>query len=207
MSRRPCARSNRSSRRSRTSSATFLRCASRSPPVSARPDSWARSSPIYIWRTGIDNFFVLAPNLTIYNKLIADFTPNTPKYVFKGIAEFATHPPEIITGDNYEAARGDALRSDACAARSTSSTSRRSTARSAAARSPRIKRLSEYIGESYFEYLAELDGPGAAHGRVASLSGVGRRAGDQRVEADPGPGTDGYPAGRGRAAAQCHSRT
>ncbi len=38
---------------------------------------------------GINNFFVLAPNLTIYNKLIADFTPNTPKYVFKGIAEFA----------------------------------------------------------------------------------------------------------------------
>ncbi len=28
--------------------------------------------------------------------------PNTPKYVFQGIAEFATNPPEIITGDNYE---------------------------------------------------------------------------------------------------------
>ncbi|HDR9032386.1 TPA: DEAD/DEAH box helicase family protein, partial [Burkholderia vietnamiensis] len=26
---------------------------------------------------GINNFFVLAPNLTIYNKLITDFTPNT----------------------------------------------------------------------------------------------------------------------------------
>jgi Type III restriction enzyme, res subunit len=51
---------------------------------------------------GIKNFFVLAPNLTIYNKLIADFTPNTPKYVFKGISEFATDAPEIITGDNYE---------------------------------------------------------------------------------------------------------
>jgi type III restriction enzyme len=37
---------------------------------------------------GINNFFVLAPNLTIYNKLIADFTPNTPKYVFKGISDF-----------------------------------------------------------------------------------------------------------------------
>jgi len=49
---------------------------------------------------GIKNFFVLAPNLTIYNKLIADFTPNTPKYVFKGIAEFATYPPEIVTGLN-----------------------------------------------------------------------------------------------------------
>ena len=51
---------------------------------------------------GIDNFFVLAPNLTIYNKLIADFTPNTPKYVFRGIAEFATDVPVIITGDNYD---------------------------------------------------------------------------------------------------------
>jgi type III restriction enzyme len=55
---------------------------------------------------GINNFFVLAPNLTIYNKLIADFTPNTPKYVFKGIAEFAVDAPEIITGDNYEAKAG-----------------------------------------------------------------------------------------------------
>ena len=51
---------------------------------------------------GIDNFFVLAPNLTICNKLIADFTPNTPKYVFRGIAEFATNKPMVITGDNYE---------------------------------------------------------------------------------------------------------
>src|SRR5574337_1216970 len=51
---------------------------------------------------GINNFFVLAPNLTIYNKLVTDFTPNTPKYVFTGIAEFATEAPTIITGDNYE---------------------------------------------------------------------------------------------------------
>jgi len=34
---------------------------------------------------GFNNFFVLAPNLTIYNKLIADFTRNTPKYLFQGI--------------------------------------------------------------------------------------------------------------------------
>lgn len=51
---------------------------------------------------GISNFFVLAPNLTIYNKLIADFTPNTAKYVFKGIAKFAVNSPKIITGDDYE---------------------------------------------------------------------------------------------------------
>src|SRR5436309_10870920 len=51
---------------------------------------------------GINNFFVLAPNLTIYNKLITDFTPNTPKYVFKGVAEFAVNTPSIVTGDNYD---------------------------------------------------------------------------------------------------------
>lgn len=51
---------------------------------------------------GIRHFFVLAPNLTIYNKLFVDFSPNTSKYVFQGISAFATDPPEIITGDNYE---------------------------------------------------------------------------------------------------------
>ena len=57
---------------------------------------------------GMRNFFVLAPNLTIYDKLIADFTPGNRKYVFKGISEFAVVPPEIITGDNWES-RGRTL--------------------------------------------------------------------------------------------------
>src|SRR6266852_4739462 len=55
---------------------------------------------------GFNNFFVLAPNLTVYNKLHSDFTPNTPKYVFQGIAEFAVDSPTIITGDNYEGMAG-----------------------------------------------------------------------------------------------------
>ena len=51
----------------------------------------------------IKNFFVLAPNLTIYNKLIDDFTnTSSPKYVFKGIGEFVHNQPRIITGDNYD---------------------------------------------------------------------------------------------------------
>ena len=51
---------------------------------------------------GIKNFFVMSPNLTIYNKLYEDFTnPNHPKYVFKGIGEFAQKAPLVITGDNY----------------------------------------------------------------------------------------------------------
>lgn len=55
---------------------------------------------------GLNNFFVLAPNLTIYNKLITDFTQNTPKYVLKGISEFAVAPPVITTGENYERLAG-----------------------------------------------------------------------------------------------------
>jgi type III restriction enzyme len=71
-------------------------------------------SYLYIAK-GMKNFFVLAPNLTIYNKLIQDFTPNTPKYVFKGIAEFATNQPVIITGDNYE--EGIGVRKQSCLAK------------------------------------------------------------------------------------------
>ena len=51
---------------------------------------------------GIKNFFVLAPNLTIYDKLIEDFgNPAYHKYVFNGISEFVHNRPVIITGDNY----------------------------------------------------------------------------------------------------------
>ncbi|MCA3160348.1 MAG: DEAD/DEAH box helicase family protein [Burkholderiales bacterium] len=52
------------------------------------------------------HFFVLAPNTTIYEKLIDDFTPGKPKYVFKGISEFAQSPPQLVTGDNWDQGRG-----------------------------------------------------------------------------------------------------
>ncbi|HRW98038.1 MAG TPA: DEAD/DEAH box helicase family protein, partial [Cyclobacteriaceae bacterium] len=53
-------------------------------------------------RKGIKNFFVLAPNLTIYDKLIGDFgNPGYAKYVFNGISEFVHNRPIVITGDNY----------------------------------------------------------------------------------------------------------
>ncbi len=104
---------------------------------------------------GINNFFVLAPNLTIYNKLITDFTRNTSKYVFKGIAEFATDAPEIITGDDYEAKAGTLFdRLLRCKINIFNIAKIASEVRGG--KSPRIKRLSEYIGESYFEYLAGL---------------------------------------------------
>jgi type III restriction enzyme len=104
---------------------------------------------------GINNFFVMAPNLTIYNKLITDFTPNTRKYVFKGISEFATDAPEIITGDNYEAKAGTLFDQFLRCKINIFNISKISS-EVRGGKSPRIKRLSEYIGESYFEYLAGL---------------------------------------------------
>ncbi len=105
---------------------------------------------------GINNFFVLAPNLTIYNKLIVDFSDRThPKYVFKGISEFAIDAPSIITGDNYDQhdpASGtlfDGVRINIFNISKINSEVR-------GGKAPRIKRLSEYIGESYFDYLAGL---------------------------------------------------
>ena len=104
---------------------------------------------------GINNFFVLAPNLTIYNKLIADFTPNTPKYVFKGIAEFAVNPPVLITGDNYDQ-RDPVSGTLFGSVRINIFNISKINSEVRGGKAPRIKRLSEYIGESYFDYLAGL---------------------------------------------------
>ena len=61
----------------------------------------------YLFMTGKSrNFFVLAPNLTIYEKLLADFQPSSPKYVFKGVEAFAHQPPLIVNAENYEEGRG-----------------------------------------------------------------------------------------------------
>lgn len=98
-----------------------------------------------------NNFFVLAPNTTIYQKLVEDFSQGSPKYVFKGIAELAQNPPIIVTGDTWDNGKGvqggdffdtpiinifnvDKINKD----------------------KGRIKKLHEYIGESYFDYLAGL---------------------------------------------------
>ncbi len=120
---------------------------------------------------GIRHFFVLAPNLTIYNKLVSDFTPNTPKYVFQGIAEFAVEPPEIITGDNYESGRGvrqERAKQQRFAfaiggpihinifniGKITSIETPRGAVKTNV---PKFRRLYEYIGQSYFDYLSKLD--------------------------------------------------
>lgn len=115
----------------------------------------------------VQHFFVLAPNLTIYRKLITDFSPSSPKYVLQGIQEFATRLPQIITSDNYESGVGvrDFRRNldgqiemfDDSPIHINIFNISKINSEVRGDNTPRIKRLNEYIGEPYFDYLAGLD--------------------------------------------------
>ncbi|CAN7758875.1 DEAD/DEAH box helicase family protein [Ensifer adhaerens] len=118
----------------------------------------------YLYLTGKSrHFFILAPNKTIYEKLISDFSPESPKYVFKGIAEFAANPPLIVTGDNYQSGVGvrfeggrssDLFGSDVhINIFNVDKINKEESPRG----KPRMKRLQETIGESYYAYLSRLD--------------------------------------------------
>ena len=106
---------------------------------------------------GIKNFFIIAPNLTIYNKLIEDFgSPNSKKYVFKRIGAFTKNPPTVITGDTYkDEIAGQTILNHSITINIFNIGKINSEMRGG--KLPQIKRLSEYLGESYFEYLAGLE--------------------------------------------------
>ena len=98
----------------------------------------------------IQDFFILAPNLTIYNKLIDDFSqPSNPKYVFKGISDFAVNPPLVITGDTYREMTEHQLFQESIRINIFNISKINADERSGD--KPLIKRLSEYLGQSYFD--------------------------------------------------------
>ena len=119
------------------------------------------------------HFLILAPNLTIYEKLKQDFNLGSPKYVLKGIAEFAQTPPVIITGEDYEDGRGVRLEYSVAQsqtgdlfgaetaihinifniAKINARDNKKGAVKSNVAR---MRRLQEYIGDSYFNHLAQL---------------------------------------------------
>lgn len=111
---------------------------------------------------GIRHFFVLAPNLTIYNKLLADFTPNTAKYVFQGIAEFAIKAPTLVTGENFEQKPQvlDLFERDDVVVNIFNISKFNEKAKGTdeeGKKTLKVRRLSEFLGQSYFDYLAGLD--------------------------------------------------
>lgn len=54
----------------------------------------------YLWKVkGHRNFFILAPNITIYDKLRAELSSAHPKYMFVGLSDFPA--PQVFDGDSY----------------------------------------------------------------------------------------------------------
>lgn len=104
---------------------------------------------------GIKHFFILAPNLTLYEKLKRDFGDTSyEKYVFKGMSEFVSYPPQIVTGETYDG-RMQSVFSSVQINIFNIAKFNKDTKNSTKGVS-RMRRLSEYIGESYFKYLAGL---------------------------------------------------
>ena len=105
-------------------------------------------------KKGIRHFFILAPNLTLYEKLIRDFGDTSyEKYVFKGLSEFVHNTPVVITGENYNSANG-LFSAQEIQINIFNIAKFNSENRGGA---PRMRRLAECLGQSYFDYLASLD--------------------------------------------------
>ena len=97
---------------------------------------------------GIKNFFVVAPNTTIYEKLKRELNDtNSPKYVFKGLGCFST-PPQIITDDEYKEKTISLYESDIRVFIYNIDKFNKESAN--------MKRLNEMIGDSFYDYLSNL---------------------------------------------------
>lgn len=107
---------------------------------------------------GIRHFFILAPNLTLYEKLMRDFgDPSYEKYAFKGISEFVHNSPYIITGNNYNSVRNVFCSNDIQINIFNISKFNADCKEDKKKGIPKIRCLSEYLGQSYFDYLSSLD--------------------------------------------------
>ena len=96
----------------------------------------------------IKNFFVVAPNTTIYEKLKKDFSDfNHPKYVFKGLGCFL-NPPQIVTDDDYKSKQISMFESDIRIFVFNIDKFNKEEAN--------MRKLNEVIGASFYNYLAEL---------------------------------------------------
>ena len=98
---------------------------------------------------GYKNFFVVAPNLTIYEKLKSDLgNPADPKYVFKGCGCFSK-PPQVYSDTDYQQKHLDF--SDSNINIFVFNISKFNSEKN------KMKAMNEYLGESFFDTLANLN--------------------------------------------------
>ena len=103
---------------------------------------------------GVRNFFVVAPNITIYEKLKNDLgnpSPDNVKYVFRGVGCFATVKPNVWMDDDYRNRPAQAIGdSDSINIYIFNISKFNNDDRS-------MKSINEYLGQSFFDYLKGLD--------------------------------------------------
>lgn len=96
----------------------------------------------------IKNFFVVAPNTTIYDKLKKDLSDSSsPKYVFKGLGCFNTLP-QIITDDDYKEKTISLFESDIRIFIYNIDKFNKDGAN--------MKKMNELIGDSFYQFLSSL---------------------------------------------------
>ena len=96
----------------------------------------------------IRNFFVVAPNTTIYEKLKKDLSDNgSPKYVFRGLGCFIVQP-QIITDDDYREKNLSLFESDVHIFVYNIDKFNKEGAN--------MKKVNELIGDSFYQALSDL---------------------------------------------------
>lgn len=103
---------------------------------------------------GIKNFFIVAPNLTIYKKLkndLGNYSENNEKYVFRGVSCFATEHPNVWIDEDYRNRPQRSLfDTDSINIYIFNISKFNSEERN-------MMNLNEYLGQSFFQYLQSLD--------------------------------------------------
>lgn len=102
---------------------------------------------------GIRNFFVVAPNLTIYKKLKNDLgnpAENNEKYVFRGVSPFAINKPNIWADDDYKNSLTFFDNKNSINIYIFNISKFNSEERN-------MMNINEYLGQSFFNYLQGLD--------------------------------------------------
>lgn len=96
----------------------------------------------------IRNFFVVAPNTTIYDKLKRDLSDfNSQKYVFRGLGCFSA-APQIITDDDYKSKQISTFESDIRIFVYNIDKFNKEDAT--------MRKANEIIGDSFYQYLSSL---------------------------------------------------
>ena len=96
----------------------------------------------------IKNFFVVAPNTTIYEKLQRDLSDNnSPKYVFRGLSCFVNQP-EIITSEDYRNKPISVFQNEAKIFIFNIDKFNKENSN--------MKHINEYYGDSFYQTLANL---------------------------------------------------